>query len=484
VTHAILHISDLHRSPTDPISNDELLSTLVADMTRWGREDPPVPTPDAIIVSGDIIQGVPLNTPDASAQLTQQYGVALDLLSRLADEFVDGDHSRVVVVAGNHDVDWNSAFRAMVPVDESEGLHGIGPWSFGPGTDLRWSWAEQRIYRIVDHDLYDLRFEQYRRFVKAFYADVGLEYPLNEQSYHQLFELNNGRIGVAAFNSCYGNDCFSFHGNIPEEALAQAHLDLRERAQQYDMTIAVWHHNIEGPPTSSDYMDISTVYRLIGKGFRLILHGHQHRAQTSNRYVHLAEEEPIAVVSAGSLCAGARELPTGVNRQYNVLEIDDAFANIRIHIREMAISTVFAPAYRAEFGGKSYVDMKAGPPLLGRTSKARNRTAVLEAEKALQGGDPKAARVILRGLDLEPGSYARALALKALTVTQEWDDLVDTFRTPVNLDELVGVVQALERLRRFDEALAILADYGSRLGLPESTRRDLKLHVEAQRRLV
>jgi hypothetical protein len=371
----------------------------------------------------------------------------------------------------------------MVLVDEPEGLRGIGPWSFGVGTDLRWSWAEQKVYRIVDQDLYDLRFEHYRRFVKTFYAGVSLVYPLDERSYYQLFELNSGRIGVAAFNSCDGNDCFSFHGNIPEEALAQAHLDLRERAQQYDLTIAVWHHNVEGPPTSSDYMDISTVYRLIGKGFRLILHGHQHRAQTSNRYVHLAEEEPIAVVSAGSLCAGARELPTGVNRQYNVLEIDEAFTNLRIHGREMSVSTVFAPAYRAVFGGKSYVDMKLGAPLLARTSEARDRTVVLEAEKALQTGDPETATVILRPLDLEPGSYARALALKALIDAEEWGNLVDTFAVPATLDELVAVVNAFEKLKRFDEALAVLASHGSNLGLPQSTRRDLELHVEAQRRL-
>jgi hypothetical protein len=222
---------------------------------------------------------------------------------------------------------------------------------------------------------------------------------------------------------------------------------------------------------------------LIGKGFRLILHGHQHRAQTSNRYVHLAEEEPIAVVSAGSLCAGARELPTGVNRQYNVLEVDEAFTNIRIHVREMAVSTVFAPAYRAEFGGKSYVDMKLGPPLLARTSEARDRTAILEAEKALHSGDPAAATAILRSLNLEPGSYSRALALKALIVAEDWGNLVDSFPVPANLDELVAAVQAFEKLKRFDEALAVLASHGSDLGLPESTRRDLKLHVEAKRRL-
>jgi hypothetical protein len=62
---SILHISDLHRSPSDPVSNDELTSALMSDRDRYIREDPPVAVPEAIVVSGDIIQGVPLDTDDS-----------------------------------------------------------------------------------------------------------------------------------------------------------------------------------------------------------------------------------------------------------------------------------------------------------------------------------------------------------------------------------------------------------------------------------
>lgn len=60
---SILHISDLHRSPDDPISNDVLISSLVADRDHYVAEDPPVPAPEAIIVSGDLIQGASLDIP-------------------------------------------------------------------------------------------------------------------------------------------------------------------------------------------------------------------------------------------------------------------------------------------------------------------------------------------------------------------------------------------------------------------------------------
>lgn len=47
---SILHISDLHRSPQDPISNDELVSALVSDRDSYRHEDPSIATPDAIVV--------------------------------------------------------------------------------------------------------------------------------------------------------------------------------------------------------------------------------------------------------------------------------------------------------------------------------------------------------------------------------------------------------------------------------------------------
>jgi len=68
---SILHISDLHRSPHDPISNAELVSALVGDRDRYVREDPQVPAPEVIVVSGDVIQGVPLNTVDYQIRLAE-----------------------------------------------------------------------------------------------------------------------------------------------------------------------------------------------------------------------------------------------------------------------------------------------------------------------------------------------------------------------------------------------------------------------------
>ena len=57
----LLHISDLHRAVAEPFSNDEIMSSLLADMEqRYPTESPPIAKPDAIVVSGDLVQGLPL----------------------------------------------------------------------------------------------------------------------------------------------------------------------------------------------------------------------------------------------------------------------------------------------------------------------------------------------------------------------------------------------------------------------------------------
>src|SRR5437764_891905 len=129
---AILHVSDIHRSPTDPIGNDELISTLVADRDAYRTESPRVPAPDAIVVSGDLVYGARLGDRDFERTLRDQYDDALEFLDRLAQRFVDGDRSRVVLVPGNHDVDWNTAFTAMRRPEEGEVPAQLSQRAFAP----------------------------------------------------------------------------------------------------------------------------------------------------------------------------------------------------------------------------------------------------------------------------------------------------------------------------------------------------------------
>ena len=132
----ILHISDLHRSPTDPIENSTLLGSLLSDLDRYTIESTSIPAPDAAIVSGDIIQGVNLNFAGYADELTRQYDAAFNFLATLADRMFEGDRSKVVIVPGNHDVCWNTAKSAMHDYVETDPAKKLNARSFCSDTSL------------------------------------------------------------------------------------------------------------------------------------------------------------------------------------------------------------------------------------------------------------------------------------------------------------------------------------------------------------
>ena len=473
--YTILHLSDLHRADDDPISNEELLSALLADRDRAVAEDPQLGDPAAIVVSGDLVQGARLGDPEYESTLNGQYEVATDFLRRLADEFLAGDRSRLVLVPGNHDVDWNTAFAAMRPVPDAEVPSNFSDAMCGPTADLRWSWSERRAYTIVDRNRYEQRLAGFNSLITRFYESAPAVVQTPD---YRLHELLDDRIGVVAFDSCVGNDCFARHGAIRHDAIARAHIHLRGGG--HELLIAVWHHNIDGEPATTDYMAVSAVHRMIGIGFRMGLHGHQHRAATALRYVHLPAEEQMAVISAGSLCAGRRELPKGVNRQYNVIEIADDLLGARVHVREMAIATNFAAARRAEFGGNSWMDVQWTLPIAStRAAEMRRNNIVIRAESKLVSGDPEAALIALRELGGDDVGYARAIRLAALRRLDRWQGIVDGFSPPRNLDELAALSTALAELGEPDRALSVLETEGRALGLPEPSMRDLTAAVRA-----
>ena len=107
----LLHISDLHRTADPHLSNDEILSAIESDSRRWQAEG--IPSPDAIVVSGDLVQGANIGDVEADTKIKAQYAEAGEFLRNLADRFVESNLSRVIIVPGNHDVNWRRARAAM-----------------------------------------------------------------------------------------------------------------------------------------------------------------------------------------------------------------------------------------------------------------------------------------------------------------------------------------------------------------------------------
>lgn len=480
--YSILHISDLHRSHDEPVDNDALIAALMSDCDRYMGETPMVPAPDAIIVSGDVIQGARLGEAEYEGVLRRQYEVAGEFLDHLARRFLAGDRSRLVIVPGNHDVCWNTSYNAMSKIAEEQYPSNIA-WALDePESTYRWSWNERALYQISDQVRYARRLDAYWEFIQQFYAGVELAMPIDRERGFQLFELDGRRIVVAAFDSIHGNDCFSYSGSLARGAVGRCALALRDLRHSHEVRIGVWHHSVQGPPRHTDYLDISQVHELVGHGFQLGLHGHQHVAAAATHYVHLVESQAMAVVSAGSLCAGSRELPRGVNRQYNIIVIEDDYESARVHVREMVEGGHFT---RKSGGGflQGYASLSWRRPVdaSGRTvdvDSENERRAILAAEDALHSNDPGRALSLLENLNLRPGTYPRSLAIRAAQQAENWSRLVSIIGTPQSPDEAVLLISAHISLGSLERAEEVLR---STEIVDPATRRELRNRIDVIR---
>jgi hypothetical protein len=452
----LLQISDLHRATNEPFSNEEIISSLVADIERYPNERPAISKPDAIVVSGDLVQGLPLRSPAYPSGLVAQYEVAFELLERLADTFLCGDRSKLVMIPGNHDVDFNQSLAAMAEVKVcKENLKGL-LFENAPDNPHRWSWNDGKLFKICNAVAYEDRFRYYCDTFNRFYDGVVLAYPVDPSDYFNLFELNGGQVIVAAFNSCYGNDCFNFVGDIPAAEVAKCHLKISQSGKRYALKMAVWHHDVAGPPKRSDYMDSSVVKLMIDRGFRLGLHGHQHKANASPEWVYTARRTSMVVVSAGSLCAGTNDIPRGVSREYNVIEIDPSYAKARVHVREAKVQNIFAAGRFIEIGGESYEDVDwireelAQPSPTGVADSPVARVAGIEA--LLAAGKATEAVAELDASSLTLGRHGRMLLTKALQETKNWSRLLLHLAAPRNAEEVAVLVTAMCKQKQWKEA--------------------------------
>jgi Calcineurin-like phosphoesterase len=480
----LLHISDLHRSASDPISNDELLSSLLTDRDRFSSQSPAISSTDAVIVSGDLIQGMRVGEPGYPGGLQKQYEQALDFLVKLSDTFTGGQREKVVLIPGNHDVDWNRSFAAMETIDPKG--QDIPALLSMPGSPYRWSWKDLQLYRVAIPDLYEKRLEFFCLLYEAFYYPAKISFPLEPTRPWNLYQLDQGRVVVAAFNSCSNNDCFSYPGEISPEAIAQAHLEILSRRLAPRLKIAVWHHDVQGPPRRSDYMDSDIVRLMIDKGFRLGLHGHQHRSDAVPYSLIESQEHTMAVVSAGSLCAGPGDLPRGISRQYNVIEIQDSYMAARIHVREMNVPGVFFGGRLVSLGGASYTDVKwTEAPMGGIVNTARSGGHVVAIVEEIEGLiNRKLYEDALRKIESSQailGHYGRQLMTKALFGMEWWSRLAEHLRPPSNGQEFVYQVKALAALQRWDEAERAIADARCNPDIAVSTVNELSGWLKAER---
>ena len=445
--YTILHISDLHRRGGESVSNEEILSSLVADFHRSAMESPTLERPDAIVVSGDLVEGLSLKSAAYPESLRQQYQEAEELLVSLVVEFLGGDRSRVIIVPGNHDVDWNGVRRAFEP--EERPANNLRWFVSDPEAGYRWSWSDRQVFRISDPECYGRRFEFFDDMYQRFYRDAPLTHAVDPSRPWNLFSLDGGNIVVGAFNSCVVNDCFSDLGHIRSRDVADCHLAMRPLGRPGCLPIAVWHHGVGGPPSASDYIDPNTVKLMVDKGFRLALHGHRHDSSVSPVDLFVSTKETLAVIGAGSLCAGAKALPHGVNHRYNVIQINRQERTGSIHVREMNQPGIWGPGQLFETGGKSFVDFHWTASSLEVADQGKlggyNTALVDEIERMINSGRSDEAIEVLLTDNVITETYKRRLLGKALQISEKWLDLKSLLKSPQNEEELAMYYMASEK---------------------------------------
>lgn len=449
MTVSILHLSDLHRDASNPITNVALLESLAREKERYVRATPSIRPPDLIVISGDIVVGVPPDVTNADELLANQYSEASYFLSQLAELFLDGRRARIILVPGNHDVSYPIVKASLKEVAFDATDVALKPIVdeyvarlYTPGSTLRWSWPLLRFYEVADPTLYANRFEPFSNFYASFYEN-SRSYSLDPGSQFDLFDYPELGVVFAAFNSCHENDPLNRVGSIHDDCLAGAARVLRDTRYRGQLRAATWHHSTSGPPARVDYMHRDTLQVMIDNGFSIGLHGHQHKPQFFDEEFLLGEDRKIAVISAGTLCGGPGVLPAGQRRSYNVIEVDCESLTGRLHLREMMNESFGSPIWgQGSFSSTThgYRDFTISPPPIHADD--RLPFTLEEAEAHLKAGD------VTKAIELaEPyvarSDLARRIALEAVSSAGDTRKLIDLFYPPTSTAEIVHVADAL-----------------------------------------
>ena len=193
---SILQISDLHRSKGGEITNQALLSSLINDRDKYTqREAPRIKKPDIIIVSGDVIRGS--IKPDGSeAEVKGQYDEAIEFLNDLTKNFLNGDKNRIVIIPGNHDVDWKFSKESMTKIDSSKVFDSTSNSvkskylkdAINQHSNIRWNWNDLSFYEITDPSKYKSRLEAFANFYGKFY-EGNRTYSVEPNEQFDLFDF-------------------------------------------------------------------------------------------------------------------------------------------------------------------------------------------------------------------------------------------------------------------------------------------------------
>ena len=455
---SILHISDLHRDPKNPISNEVLLNSLIQDVENAASEEHPIPAPQLIVVSGDIIQGAGKDTIDHDNVLREQYDQAEQFLGALADELLGGDRRKLIIVPGNHDINFPRMFSSLkeidyVGADDKKRLELAGLiWE--RRSRFRWSWGDFKLYEIEDEEIYEQRLAEFIGFYERFYATRTYSNECTQQ--FDLFDFPEFNLTIAGFNSCFLNDPWHRQGAIHPQAFSSCCNEMRGRQYRGRLRLAVWHHSTKGAPRQDDYMDTDFLQQLVNHGFSLGFHGHQHKPELIDEKYAFGGERKVNAVSASTLAGGERALAPGATRGYNRVVLDLSDWSVELHVRQMSNSDFLNPIW----GKGCLANQESCQAFSLQPPWPVNQSAIVsqdlpEAEQLLREKRHVEAAAILEPI-APHNDMAKRLLLQAFDDGNDREGIARCFPEPISSEEIIAVCDALWELDRRDKLRTVL----------------------------
>lgn len=439
----ILQISDLHRDTNNPIKNDPLIASLEIDMKKYlVDETTKIPKPDLLFVTGDIIQGVKPGTSDHEQKLDEQYLEATEFLNKLAHTFLGGNRDRVILIPGNHDVSACHARDSFKEIEITEDRRGeIVRQLFSPASEFRWDWNKFTVHKISDQKKYDMRLAAFSKFYTNFYGGKR-SYSLDPAKQFDLFDFPEFELTIVGFSSCHNNDILNKPGMIHPQSSASAGLCLRKADLNGRTKIALWHHNTEGKPQQNDYMDAGSLQNLMGCGFVLGFHGHQHKPQFIQENSRYGGNERMTVISAGTLCGSASYR---FARSYNIIELDTKNSTGKLHLREMQNDDFSFPIWGCRAfppSNENSMPFDFSPPATPEVSHNELLGSLLAAQKAMLNGNVPYAIEIAEDLQRD-NVFVRKILAECYSSQNDNSALIALIDIPNGASEAIVLMDAL-----------------------------------------
>lgn len=456
----ILHISDLHRDPKNPISNEALLNSLLQDVENSVAEEPPIPRPQIIIVSGDIIQGTRKETDNPDEVLREQYRQAEKFLGDLADNLLGGNRERLILVPGNHDINFPRMFSALREIDyigeDAKKRCELAGLIWEHQSRFRWSWSDFKLYEINDVQLYEQRLAEFIAFYESFYGGAR-KYSNDPTKQFDLFDFPEFNLVIAGFNSCFMNDPWHRQGAIHPQAFSNCCNSLRQRQFRGRLRLSVWHHSTKGTPRQDDYMDTDFLQQLVNHGFSLGFHGHQHKPELIDEKYAFGGDRKVNALSASTLAGGEHALSPGATRGYNRVILDTDDWTVALHVRQMAnpdfLNPIWSKGSLANQVSYQTFDLQQPRPVEPGMILGED---LPEAERLLREKRHTEAVRILEPLAPQ-NDMAKRLLLKAFEDGDDREGIARCFPEPISSEEMIAVFDALWELERHDDLRTVLS---------------------------